>query len=91
MNANYRSRRYSSAAIIGALSLLTACGGGGAGETNVGPTPQRLEDRDASASVAGLIGFAQRQIARKDADTAEPRLIDGISPPSPDNDEPQPL
>jgi hypothetical protein len=68
-------------------ALLAACGGG----SGPAEAPQLAEDRSASASVAGLIGFARAQIDRATSDTAEPRAIDGITPPISDTDEPQPL
>jgi hypothetical protein len=70
--------------LIGAAALaLAACGGGGDGLTEL-----QREDRAASASVAGLIAFANGMIAMLTGETNEPRPIDGISPPVSDTDEP---
>jgi hypothetical protein len=63
---------------------LAACGGGNAvGE----PTESQREDRLAS-SWPGMLSFALAQIARPDADRAEPRAIDGIAPPLSEDAEP---
>ena len=68
-----------------ALALLSgACG---SSHNNVAGSSQQQEDAAASGSVAGLIGFAQGQIARTD-DRSEPRPVAGISPPVSDADEP---
>lgn len=70
--------------MIGAAALaLVACGGGGDGLTEL-----QREDRAASASVAGLIAFANGMIATLTGETSEPRPIDGIDPPVSDTDEP---
>ncbi len=70
--------------MIGAAALaLAACGGGDDGLTEL-----QREDRAASASVAGLIAFANGMIAMLTAETNEPRPIDGIAPPATDSDEP---
>jgi hypothetical protein len=71
-----------------AAVLLAACGGGSGGSAE---SLQQVEDRSASATVAGLLGFAKAQIAQATSETAEPRPIDGITPPTSDADEPQPL
>lgn len=72
--------------MIGAAALaLTACGGGADGD---GLTELQREDRAASASVAGLIAFANGMIATMTGETNEPRPIDGIAPPTTDSDEP---
>ena len=67
---------------VGVALLLAACGSHNGGvDANAG-SPQSAEDAAASASVAGLIGFAQGQIARTDADTSEARPVAGINPPA---------
>jgi hypothetical protein len=66
-------------------SLAAGCGSSHS-NNNAGPAQQQ-EDAAASNSVAGLVGFAQGQIARTD-DVSEPRPIAGISPPVSDVDEP---
>lgn len=73
--------------LIGAAAAalaLAACGGGGGD----GLTELQREDRAASASVAGLIAFANGMIAMLTGETGEPRTIDGIAPPTTDTDEP---
>jgi hypothetical protein len=72
-----------------AALLLAACGGGGDGAPV--ESPLQAEDRRASASIGGLIGFAQALIAQATSDTAEARPVDGITPPTSETDEPQPL
>jgi hypothetical protein len=74
-------------AAAAASLLLAACGGGS------GPslTPQQVEDRRASASIDGLLGFARLQIAQATAEDSEPRPVDGIAPPTSETDEPRPL
>ena len=77
-------------AVTVAPALLAACGG-----SDYSPPPPvgdglstiQREDRNASASVAGLLGFANAQLAAT-SDSAEPRAIDGIVPPSADDAEP---
>ncbi|GAB4480635.1 MAG: hypothetical protein OHK0044_28700 [Burkholderiaceae bacterium] len=70
--------------LIGIVALaLTACGG----SSGDGLTQTQREDRDASASVAGLIAFANQLIATMTGETNEPRSIDGITPPVTDADE----
>ena len=69
-----------------ALVALTAGCGSSHNDGNAG-SAQQPEDAAASGSVAGLIGFAQGQIARTD-DASEPRPIAGISPPVSETDEP---
>jgi hypothetical protein len=70
---------------------LAACGGGGGGgTTDDGLTEQQREDRMAS-SWPGMLAFAMAQIARPDADSAEPRVVSGITPPESDADEPATL
>ena len=72
------------AAFAGIALVLAACGGG----HDSGPAPAQAEDAAAGSSVPALIGFAQSQIARTDADTSEPRAVAGINPPVSDVDEP---
>ena len=72
------------AACVGFALLASACGSSRNNDT--GPTQQQ-EDAAASGSVAGLIGFAQGEIARTD-DASEPRPLAGINPPVSDVDEP---
>ena len=80
--------RVRAAGYIGVALLLAACGSNnGSVDANAGPT-QQAEDAAASASVAGLISFAQGQIARTDADTSEARPVAGINPPLSDETEP---
>jgi hypothetical protein len=77
------------AAAVSIAVLVAACGGsnnyGGSGD---GLTQQQREDRDASASIAGLLAFALAQIATNTSETAEPRPLDGITPQVSDTDEP---
>ena len=68
---------------IGAALLVAACGHGSSSSSSA-PS----EDDVASMSVAGLLAFAQAQIARSDADMSEPRELAGITPPASDVDEP---
>ncbi len=68
--------------------LLAGCGGGNNGD---GLTDTQREDRAASASSAGLLGFATTQVANATSDTAEPREVDGITPPADDTAEPLPI
>lgn len=77
--------------LIGAAAAalaLAACGGGSGGD---GLTELQREDRAASASVAGLLAFANGMIALMTGETNEPRPIDGIAPPASDTDEPAAL
>jgi hypothetical protein len=80
------TRRAGAAAIA---LLLAACGAGYSGGD--GLTQTEREDRAASASVAGLLAFATALIGAGTGDTAEPRPIDGITPPVSDTDEPAAL
>ena len=70
------------AAAVAAAALAAGCGSNHEG----GPGAQD-PDAAASGSVAGLVGFAQGQIASTD-ETSEPRPIAGINPPVSDVDEP---
>jgi len=72
------------AGCLGFALLAGACGNS---HDNVTGSTQQREDAAASGSVAGLIGFAQGEIARTD-DASEPRPIAGISPPVSETDEP---
>jgi hypothetical protein len=68
-----------------ALALLAA-GCGSSRNSDTVPAQQQ-EDAAASGSVAGLVGFAQGQIARTD-ELSEPRPLAGINPPVSEMDEP---
>jgi hypothetical protein len=72
------------AGVAGIALFTAACG---SNHNNDAGSAQQQEDAAASSSVAGLVGFAQGQIARTD-DVSEPRPIAGISPPVSDTDEP---
>ena len=73
---------------IAGCALVAFAAGCGSSHNGGNAVPaQQLEDAAASASLAGLVGFAQGQIARTD-DTSEPRAIAGINPPVSDADEP---
>ena len=78
-------RKVGGAGCIGIALLAAACGSSHNNDT--GPV-QLQEDAAASSSVAGLVGFAQGQIARTDADTSEARPVAGINPPVSDDTEP---
>jgi hypothetical protein len=68
------------------VAAVAACGhDSGSGS---GVTQQQAEDAGASGSVAGLVAFAQVQVARADTDASEPRPIDGLNPPVSELDEP---
>jgi len=74
-----------------AALLLAGCGGSSP-ETEVPQESQmQREDRTASATIAGLIGFAKAQIASFTSDTAGPRDVSGINPPTTETEEPAPL
>ena len=73
--------------ITGCALVAFAAGCGSSHDGGNAVPAQQQEDAAASGSVAGLIGFAQGQIARTD-DASEPRPIAGISPPVSDADEP---
>ncbi len=82
------------AAGLCAAVLLSACGGGNDAPTpppGDGLTESQRDDRSASASVAGLFAFASKLIATMTGDAAEPRSIDGVTPPTSETDEPAPL
>jgi hypothetical protein len=81
-----RTLSRSARALAVAVALaLTACARSDDGD---GLSDMQREDRDASASSAGLFSFANRQIANNTSDSAEPRSIDGIAPPADDTSEP---
>lgn len=74
---------------------LAACGGSSYEAPAPQPptvmeTPQQREDRAASASIDGLIAFMMGLVGASTSD-AEPRPIDGITPPVSDTAEPQAL
>jgi hypothetical protein len=71
--------------IAACVATLAACARSDDGD---GLTDMQREDRDASASSAGLFSFANAQIANRTSDSAEPRSIDGITPPADDSSEP---
>lgn len=74
-----------------ATLLLAACGGGGGSSTpEMSETQMQREDREASASVDGLIGFMKGQLTSS-SDQADPRPVSGINPPASDSAEPQAL
>jgi hypothetical protein len=70
--------------------LLAACGGGSSYSPPEEPLQQR-EDRAASASVEGLMAFVRALVGGGERNEAEPRPVDGITPPASDTAEPQPL
>jgi hypothetical protein len=71
------------AACVGIAFLAGGCGSSHHDDA----APAQQEDAAASGSVAGLVGFAQAQIARTD-DSSEPRPVAGIHPPVSEVDEP---
>jgi hypothetical protein len=72
---------------IAGCALVAVAAGCGSSHNGGSAGPAQQEDAAASGSVAGLVGFAQGQIARTD-EVSEPRPIAGISPPVSDVDEP---
>lgn len=80
-NIHIDARRLLVAVFVAALAACARSEGDGL-------TDMQREDRDASASSAGLFSFANRQIANNTGDSAEPRSIDGITPPADDTGEP---
>jgi hypothetical protein len=79
--------------VLGAAAatlLLVACSGGSSGP-DMSESQMQREDREASATIAGLIGFAKAQIATFTSDTAQPRAIGAINPPTSETAEPAPL
>ena len=73
--------------IAGCALVAFAAGCGSSHNDGNAGSAQQPENAAASGSVAGLIGFAQGQIARTD-DASEPRPVAGISPPVSETDEP---
>jgi nitrous oxide reductase accessory protein NosL len=74
-------------AALAAALLLAACGSSDDGPTE---TAQQREDRTASASIEGLMAL-MRGLVSAPSEQAEPRAVDGITPPASDTAEPQPL
>lgn len=74
-------------AAAAAALLLAACGSSDDGPTE---SAQQQEDRIASASIEGFFAFV-RTLASALSDSAEPRPIDGITPPTSETAEPQAL
>ena len=72
----------------GAALVLAACGG--AADSGPVETQQQREDRLASSSLEGLINF-MRGLVSAPNDQAQPRPIDGITPPTSDTAEPASL
>lgn len=77
---------------IAATLLVAACGGSDDTVVATGPvtaeSQMQREDREASATIAGLIAFAMAQVASFTSEAAEPRDISGISPPTSEMAEP---
>ena len=78
-----------------AATLLAACGGSDYTQPAAAPPPpsngltqMQREDRDASASVPGLLALATAMLASMTGESGEPRAIDGITPPTSDSAEP---
>ena len=78
-----------------AATLLAACGGSDYTPPAAAPPPpsngltqMQREDRDASASVPGLLALASAMLASMTGDSGEPRAIDGITPPTSESAEP---
>jgi hypothetical protein len=72
---------------------LAACGGSDDSYTPPGDglTDMQRQDRDASASIAGLFSFGMTLIASMTGEAHEPRAIDGVTPPASESAEPSPL
>jgi hypothetical protein len=73
---------------VSCLGLALFGAGCGSNNSADGASAEQQHDAAASGSVAGLVGFAQGQIARTDADTSEPRSLAGITAPVSEADEP---
>jgi hypothetical protein len=74
-----------------AMLLMTACGGSSSVESVAETeTQQQREDRIASSSIDGLMGF-MRGLIGAPADEAEPRPVGGVTPPTSETAEPQSL
>jgi len=78
-----------------AATLLAACGGSDYTQPAAAPPPpsngltqMQREDRDASASVPGLLALASAMLASMTGESGEPRAIDGITPPTSESAEP---
>ena len=78
-----------------AATLLAACGGSDYTQPAAAPPPpsngltqMQREDRDASASVPGLLALATAMLASMTGESGEPRAIDGITPPTSESAEP---
>lgn len=69
---------------VGFALLGAGCGSNRGAD---GVSAEQQQDAAASGSVAGLVGFAQGQIAQT-SDATEPRTLAGIHPPVSDVDEP---
>jgi len=92
MTSRYSIR--STVAATLAATLLAACGGSdytpaaAPAPPSDGLTQMQREDRDASASVPGLIALASAMLASMTGESGEPRAIDGITPPTSESAEP---
>jgi len=78
-----------------AATLLGACGGSDYMPPAAAPAPpsdgltqMQREDRDASASVPGLLALASAMLTSMKGESGEPRAIDGITPPTSESAEP---
>jgi predicted small lipoprotein YifL len=81
-----------------AATLLAACGGSDYTPPAAAPAPPsdgltqtQREDRDASASLPGLLALASAVFASMTGESGEPRAIDGITPPTSESTEPSVL
>jgi predicted small lipoprotein YifL len=91
------SRKSIRSAVAAALAatLLAACGGSDYTPPAAAPPPpsdgltqMQREDRDASATVPGLLALANAMLASLTGESSEPRAIDGITPPTSESAEP---
>ena len=89
--------RYSIRSTVAAMltaTVLAACGGSDYTPAAAPPPPSdgltqmQREDRDASASVPGLLALATAMLASMTGESGEPRAIDGITPPTSESVEP---
>ena len=89
--------KYSIRSTVAAMltaTLLAACGGSDYTPAAAPPAPSdgltqtQREDRDASASVPGLLALATAMLASMTGESGEPRAIDGITPPTSESVEP---
>ena len=88
---NEQLKRMIAAAGISTACLLgvTACGGSSDGPPpGDGLTDMQRQDRDASASISGLVSFSLAMISMLTGENSEPRAIDGITPPVSESAEP---